>query len=342
MAIVISCASCNIRLTLGDDRGGDRFECPQCDATIKVPLTGPPLATPAPLSPATKARALELEPEPIADRRTDKRVLAGIIAGIAALLLVGVVVTVVAFRKPTETAKPATDPVVEPPSQLVAQPAVAPPKTPPEVKPQGGVSAVEPPRIETPVQPVAPGPVLPSQFNAQFLGSQGQGRRFCIIADNSGSMGGANLADLKVQLVKTLANLNQEGEFYIFAFNSVAEPMPHPGWLKGGAPEVGKVKTWIGELKARGGTKPEPAFEAAFKLSPRPDVIFFMTDGLIPAVVPARVVALNGTEPKVVVNTIMFTSMAKGGVLPKGTERAEEMLKKIAEQSGGTFTRYVP
>ena len=166
-----------------------------------------------------------------------------------------------------------------------------------------------------------------------------KGRRFCIIADTSGSMGVAKLADLKTQLLKTLADLNQEGEFYIYSFNSTAEAMPHPGWLKGGAPEVTKVRSWVGALRAMGGTKPESAFEAAFKLDPPPDVIFFMTDGLIPATVPARVVALNGTPPKVVVNTIMYA--ARGEVVPKGEERAEELLKQIAEKGGGTFTRYV-
>ena len=40
MPIVITCSACDTRLTLGDDRAGDRFECPQCDATIKVRFIG--------------------------------------------------------------------------------------------------------------------------------------------------------------------------------------------------------------------------------------------------------------------------------------------------------------
>ena len=336
MSIIVSCSACNVRLTLGDDRAGDRLECPQCDATIKVPLPAhPPTRTPA-LPPASGARArpvLSLEPEP--DRRADRRVLAGIIAGVAALLLVGVAVTVLAFRKPAETARAAPDPA---PPTVVAPVAPPPPKPAVVVTPPKPVPVIPPPKTEPPPVSVPPHLLAP-QFNAQFLGSQGKGRRFCVIADTSGSMGVAKLADLKTQLLKTLADLNQEGEFYVYSFNTTAEAMPHPDWLKGGAPEVRGVRSWVAALKAKGGTRPEPAFEAAFKLTPPPDVIFFMTDGLIPPTVPARVAALNGTPPKVVVNTIMFT--AKGEIVPKGEERAEELLKQIAEKSGGTFTRYV-
>jgi hypothetical protein len=211
--------------------------------------------------------------------------------------------------------------------------------------------------------PEPPKDVAALQYNAQFLGSQGQGRRFCIIADNSGSMSGAKIADLRAQLLKTLKALNGDGEFYVYCFNSKTEPMPHPTWLKAGAPEAEKVRAWVGDIRATGGTQPVPAFEAAFKLRPPPDVIFFMTDGLIPANVPDRVVALNAATPKVVVNTIMFANPEpkvgaappplpfppKGAgpfpVPPKmgfGPGRAEEFLKRIAEQNGGTFTRYTP
>jgi hypothetical protein len=37
MPITINCASCSIRLTLGDDRAGQQIECPKCEAVVKVP-----------------------------------------------------------------------------------------------------------------------------------------------------------------------------------------------------------------------------------------------------------------------------------------------------------------
>ena len=69
-------------------------------------------------------------------------------------------------------------------------------------------------------------------------------------------------------------------------------------------------------------------------------VIFFMTDGQFADTAPAQVVALNGTPPRVTVNTILFALGA-----PKSTAKAtaaETNLKKIADQNRGTFTRYAP
>ena len=220
--------------------------------------------------------------------------------------------------------------------------------------------------------------IKPKENNIEFLGVKSQGQRFCIIADNSGSMHGPKIIDLRTQLLKTLQDFDKGGEFYIYCFNSVSEPMPHPTWLTNAAPQAGKIRTWVEDIKARGGTNPATAFDAAFKLSPPPDVIFFMTDGLIPPNVPEQVVRLNKGMPKVVVNTIMFADgglagmfpmgpmppFPKKGALPKGAApkgavpkgafpggvppafaemeaKAEVHLKLIAEQSGGKFTRYV-
>ena len=74
MAILAVCSGCNVRLTLGDDRAGDRFECPQCDAMIKVP-GGVPTA-PASVS---HPQPREADAEPAA--RPDVRVIGGIVAG---------------------------------------------------------------------------------------------------------------------------------------------------------------------------------------------------------------------------------------------------------------------
>jgi hypothetical protein len=266
--------------------------------------------------------------------------VAGIFAGIAALLLVGVAVTVFAFSKPTETAKRDAEPAPAAPPTGVVAPAAAPANIPSEAKPSATGTADPQPKADPPSKPdPVPVTVLPPQFSAQFLGSQGQGRRFCIIADYSDSMRGAKLANAKTQLVKTLTELNPEAEYYVIAFHARPEPMPYPTWLKAGAAETEKVKEWAKSLGTHNGTIPFPAFEAAFKLSPPPDVIFFMTDGQFAAAVPGKVAELNGTPPKTVVNTILFASTGKGAAK---AGNAEDLLKQIATKSGGTFTRYVP
>ena len=367
MAIVVTCSACNTRLTLGDDRAGDRFECPQCDAMIKVPGPAqPPARTPTATADATttatatasapsakpprpsRSRKREREPEDEPGSGIDKRVLGGIIGGGVGLLVVLVVIVVLASRKPAETVKQEPDPSA--PSAATGgslsggglfgnpsggnffgnQPGTAGTNG----APQGG----------TPVQPGVAGPAPLPQFQAQFLGAQGQGRRFCIIADNSGSMAGAKIANLRDQLLKTLTDLNPESEFYVIAFNSRPEPMPHHTWLKAGAPDAERVKTWVRTLPSRGGTQPAPAFETAFRLNPPPDLIFFMTDGQFANTVPARVVELNGIPRKSVVNTIMFAPgpLPKGAIAPPLGVGPEGVLKLIADQNGGTFTRYVP
>ena len=351
MAIVAICSGCKVRLTLGDDRAGETIECPRCDAAITIPPAGsrtpaepPPPAAPRPLPPPLPAGATPpvstgrpLEPLPPPEPLpgpgwwANRRIRLGLLVGAGVLL--ATLIALFAFRGPTDTPKPDPDPPIAgtpAPTGTAGTGGTTPP-------PSG--SGNTSPGIGQPTPPTG----VPDQYNLQFLGSQGQGRRFCIIADNSGSMGGAKIADLKKQLLKTLSELDRQGEFYIFFFNFGTTAMPHPTWLKAGAPETDRIRTWIESRTAGGGTLPEPAFEAAFKLSPPPDVIFFMTDGLIPATVPARVVALNKSTPKVIVNTIMFTQPGKGKFIPKGgILREEDALKRIAEQSGGTFTRYTP
>ena len=350
MAIQITCSACNVRLSLGDDRAGDRFECPQCDAMIKVPYpegqSAPPPAEPKPLAkPARAPRPLEpdYEDEP---QGPDKRVIGGILAGVAAVLIVGVAVVAFAVRKPKENEVAKAD---EAPAPAVVKPLVTPPpppkKTPdaPPPKPADNTpSKVETPPIDFTTPPAG------KQYITTFLGSQAKGRRFCIIADNSGSMTGPKLADLKTQTLKTLDEMDPNAEYFIYFFNSASEPMPNPTWLKPGAAETEKVKKWVRDTPARGGTNPQSSFEAALRLDPKPDVIFLMTDGQFSTQIPPKMADLNGTPPKSLVNTILFEpkggAMPKlpPGVPPKIASFAENQLRGIAEKGGGTFTRYSP
>lgn len=344
MAIQITCSACSVRLSLGDDRAGDRFECPQCDAVIKVPYPEgqlPPKPAPAP-KPVAKAPSRPLEPDDDEPRGPDKRVIAGIAAGVLALLIVGAAVVMFAVRKPKDkdVAK-----VEEVPAPVVAKPVV-----PPPVPKKAPVFDDSPPAIgNTPsvVTPIAidPPPVTGDsgkQYVTSFLGSQAKGQRFCIVADNSGSMKGANIANLKVQLLKTLDEMDPNAEFYIYFFNSVSEPMPHPTWLKPGAAETAEVREWIKKTPSRGGTNPVPSFEQALKLDPKPDVVFLMTDGIFAPTVPNKVTELNGTPAKSAVNTILFEARGGFAAPPKGAINGEAQLKQIAEKNGGTFTRYTP
>ena len=76
-----------------------------------------------------------------------------------------------------------------------------------------------------------------------------------------------------------------------------------------------------------GGHEPLPAFEAAFtRLRPRPDAIFFMTDGLFRPEVADVIPTLNAGRKPVPIHSISLVDRG-----------AEALLRKIADDSEGTY-----
>ena len=186
-----------------------------------------------------------------------------------------------------------------------------------------------------------PNLIMPFPDKADFLGSVSEGRRFCIIADNSDSMAGAQMTQLTKEIMRTLTQLKPTSQFYVIFFNKTDFPMPHPNWLFAEKENIEKIRPWVEQTKTKYGTQPHSAFERAFKLDPRPDCIFFMTDGILQArkteLAETLLTRLNAGEPKVKVNTILFTRT----VLKEGkTTAAMTALRRIAEKNAGTF-RYV-
>ena len=155
------------------------------------------------------------------------------------------------------------------------------------------------------------------------------GRRFCIVADTSGSMDGPKLEYVKEEILETVGSMKATARFQIVFFSSRAIPYPERNWLHP-RKEYEKLGTWLKELYASGGTQPMTAFQVAFALEPAPDAIFFMTDGLFPTRVVDDVAALQRTTRKqVVIHTICFLD-----------NTAEVLMKEIARNSGGKY-RYV-
>ncbi len=159
----------------------------------------------------------------------------------------------------------------------------------------------------------------------RFMGIEGSGSRFLIIADRSASMTGPKLEFVKAEILKTLGDLQGGAKFFVIFFDDVATPIPGNRWLSG-RPQAAKAARWVRSIFAQGGTNPIPAFQIAFLMNPRPDTIFFMTDGLFPVDVPQQVALLNNGKRKVVIHTISFVDRS-----------AEYLLRQIAEQSGGKY-----
>lgn len=215
----------------------------------------------------------------------------------------------------------------------------------PEPRPNAPSQATA--KLPSPSPPQATAKLPKAPVEVTFLNTTAQGQRFCIIADNSGSMI-ASMNFLKRELAKTLGDFKPESQFYVTFFNDRADPMPGGGWLQGTPENANKVNAWIRGKSALGGTQPLGAFEAAFKLDPKPDTIFFMTDGLIPFDVPDAVAALNKGKPRVTIHTIMFKSDQPVSLLlmPPISDRdlkiAESLLRKIADDSGGNYRLFTP
>lgn len=159
-----------------------------------------------------------------------------------------------------------------------------------------------------------------------FMGVRAEGSRICIIADCSGSMSGPKIEYLKEEVLEAIRSMSRESEFQIVFFNSGAVPYTMRGW-RNPKRDLDNVKRWLNTVSAQGGTNPTTAFQEAFKLTPAPDAIFFMTDGLFePDVVPS-VKALNiGGSNRTKIHSISFIDKS-----------AEPLMRQIANDSGGSY-----
>lgn len=165
---------------------------------------------------------------------------------------------------------------------------------------------------------------------ASFMGTTARGSRFCILADNSGSMNGPPLEFVKDEILKTIGNARGPARFTVVFFNSVAELPPQPKWISGKA-EVANLANWVNGIHARNGTSPVRGMEMALRFDPPPDVIYLMTDGLFDAVEVQQINALNRRLKRPAqIHTIAFMQRA-----------GEVLLKQIAQDGKGTY-RFVP
>jgi hypothetical protein len=161
---------------------------------------------------------------------------------------------------------------------------------------------------------------------ASFMGVRSKGSRFCIIADCSGSMEGPKLDYVKQEVLETLTTMGAAARFQLLFFNSRALPYPQAGW-RHPRRDRAAVAEWLEKLSAGGGTYPTPAFRHAFGLSPPPDVIFFMTDGLFEENVVGEVAEANrATGRRAVIHTISFMDTS-----------SEPLMRRIAGDSGGRY-----
>jgi hypothetical protein len=89
------------------------------------------------------------------------------------------------------------------------------------------------------------------------------------------------------------------------------------------------AKQLIDALQPMGGTAPASSFDLVLNMRPRPDAVYFMTDGLFDQSVVTLIEEMSKTV-KVPIHCMCFTS-----------RESEEAMKKIAKDSGGTY-HFIP
>jgi len=103
-----------------------------------------------------------------------------------------------------------------------------------------------------------------------------------FVADTSGSMAGAKLAQEKKALVFCLENLNEDDRFEVIRFSTESEPLFRE-LKKSSSENRAKAVEFVQGFKPIGGTGISDALKTALALKPsnsqRPFVIIFLTDG---------------------------------------------------------------
>lgn len=166
---------------------------------------------------------------------------------------------------------------------------------------------------------------------ASFFGVEAAGNRFAYILDVSGSMAiGGKMDALRRELNRSLSDLYEAADFVVILFSD--GPVPLDGrnrWVRATASEKRRARNAVGQINPTGGTNPAPAFEMIFALRPRADAIYFLTDGEFDPSV-AEYIAQANRQSKVPIHCIALVNSA-----------AEPLMRRIAQDSGGTYT-HVP
>ncbi|MDP6601923.1 MAG: VWA domain-containing protein, partial [Phycisphaerales bacterium] len=169
---------------------------------------------------------------------------------------------------------------------------------------------------------------LGSAATVDFFGVQAEGRYFCYVVDVSGSMATNNgMHRLKAELERSLESLPRGTRFAVLPFNHTLRDL-QSSWVSASPRRAADIGHRLSRVGAAGGTDPSEAFAWAFRrLNPRPDAIFFMTDGKVndePRLV-SQLASLNASAPRTRIHTIGL-----------GNDAAMQLLERLAAEHGGT------
>ncbi|MEQ8317124.1 MAG: vWA domain-containing protein [Phycisphaerales bacterium] len=164
---------------------------------------------------------------------------------------------------------------------------------------------------------------------ASFFGVEARGNRFAFVVDTSGSMvNDGRLQSLQQELIRSITALFSSSNFFVAFFNSNARPLGDRGVVWAEATDSGKnwARAHVLATRAEGATRPAAGFELVAMLEPRPDAIYFMTDGEFADDEADRILGMF-ERWNIPIHCITFRSRA-----------GEAVMRRIATATRGTYT----
>ncbi|MDX2114953.1 MAG: VWA domain-containing protein [Planctomycetota bacterium] len=168
---------------------------------------------------------------------------------------------------------------------------------------------------------------------ARFFGVEARGSRFAFVIDISGSMlEPGKLGALQAALIETIDGMLEHASFCVVMYSSGALPLLQTDWTRATDDNKQLARRSVERINASGPTNPIPAFEIVFSLKPRPDAIYFMTDGVFHREVEERVPLLieqlnRDGDRRVPIHCITFVD-----------DGSARLMRRIARQSSGSYT----
>ncbi|MCH8507869.1 MAG: hypothetical protein LAT64_03770 [Phycisphaerales bacterium] len=176
-----------------------------------------------------------------------------------------------------------------------------------------------------------------------FFGLEARGRRFAYIVDISGSMnvlvggGRTRWEHTRDELLRSIRSLDPDAEFHVQLFSSGSYSLfGVDAWTKSTPMNRRLAADTLYGTHPSGGTLPMSAFETVFRLDPKADAIYFMSDGEVAGADAflANVRRLNSGR-RIPIHCILVGDLGGSDAL----RRAENMMRTLASQSGGRYVR---